>query len=273
MPKRDPTPWTVGAVEIIRVPDPGFELVLPQDPDTAALLKATPWLSPSYVDDDQALVIGSSTIALRTPSATVLVDPFLAFDDPARLGPRLSALRAAGIEADDVDVVVSSHVDGFGVTVLADGTPTFPRARYLLPSAEVRALASAPAEDAASQAFRGLAEVGLLESVDPPLQVVPGVHVEDAPGHSTGHVVVWVRSGGSQAVVTGHLFLHPAQIANPEIDNGDLDPGTLVRTRRALLERSEREGALLIGPLFAAPGGGRVRRDGDGWYLEPVEPG
>src|SRR5688500_14985429 len=75
--------WTIGAIEVIRVADPEFELVLPQDPDSAAVLKATPWLAPEFVTDEQALIIGSSAIVVRTPSAMIVVDPFLAFDDPA----------------------------------------------------------------------------------------------------------------------------------------------------------------------------------------------
>lgn len=272
MPQNETDRWSIGAIEVIRVADPGFELVLPQDPDTAALLKATPWLSPSFIDDQQALRVGSSAIAVRTPSATVLIDPFLAFDDPARLGPRLSALRAVGIEADDVDVIINSHVDGIGANVLADGSPTFPRARYLLPTAELDLLRAGQHPELgarpAVQALVGLADDGHLEGVEGSEHIVPGLRLEDTPGHSAGHVAVWIDSGGRKAVVTGHLFLHPAQIANPEIDNGDLDPATLVQTRRSLLDRCERDEAVLIGPLFAPPGGGQVRREGDRWYLD-----
>ena len=79
--------------------------------------------------------------------------------------------------------------------------------------------------------------------------------------------VVWIEDGDASAVVVGHLFLHPAQIANPRIDNGDLDPGALEATRRALLGRCVDAGTPLVGPLFAAPGGGQVRPDGDTWRL------
>ena len=36
-------------------------------------------------------------------------------------------------------------------------------------------------------------------------------------------------------MVVGHLFLHPAQIVDPEAANGDLDPVALAETRRELL--------------------------------------
>jgi glyoxylase-like metal-dependent hydrolase (beta-lactamase superfamily II) len=259
--------WTVGAVDVIRVADPGFELVLPQDPDTASLLAASAWLHPQFVTAEQALRVGSSAIAVRTPSATILIDPFLAFDDPARLAPRLAALRAAGVEPDDVDIVVNTHIDGIGANVLADGSPAFGAARYLIPAAEIEEAAGGLRGDPGI-ALVALHKEGRAEAMIGGETLVPGVRLEDAPGHSQGHVVVWVESGGSQAVVTGHLFLHPAQLANPEVDNGDVDPPTLFRTRRTLLARCVRDDATLIGPLFAPPGGGKVRQDGTGWRLQ-----
>ena len=259
--------WTIGAIEIIRVTDPGFELVLPQDPDTAAILKATPWLAPAFITDEQALIIGSSAVAVRTPSATILVDPFLAFDDPARLAPRLAALRAAGIDQDDVDVVICSHIDGVGATIAADGSPSFERARYLVPAAELED-ASAGLHGDAALALAALRDKGVVEAVDGSEAVAPGVHLEPAPGHNRGHNVVWITSGGGDAVITGHLFLHPAQIANPDVHQGDRDPIALAATRRTLLARCVDDDVLLIGPLFAPPGGGKVRDDGVGWRLD-----
>jgi glyoxylase-like metal-dependent hydrolase (beta-lactamase superfamily II) len=261
--------WTIGAIEVIRVGDPGFELVLEQDAATAAILKATPWLCPDFVTDEQALRIGSSTIAVRTPSATIVIDPFLAFDDPARLAPRVAALRAAGIDQEDVDLVICSHIDGIGASVAADGSPTFGRARYLVPAAELED-ARVGVHGEPAQALVALQDKGVVEAVDGTETVVPGVHLEDTPGHNRGHVAVWLDSGGSRAVVTGHLFLHPAQLANPDIDNGDRDPVALAATRRRLLARCVAEDALLVAPLFAAPGGGKVRADGDSWRLVPV---
>lgn len=263
---RGPQRWTIGAVEVLRVADPDFDLVLDQDAAAAALLQNSPWLHPEFVTDEQSLRIGSSAIVIRTPSAVIVVDPFLAFDDPARLAPRLAALRAAGVDPSAVTHVLLSHIDGIGACTRADGEPAFERARYLVPAAELEDACSG-AHGPAGDALVALHKDGHVDPVFGGEHPVPGVHLEDAPGHSRGHIVVWIESGGARAVVTGHLFLHPAQIANPQVDNGDLDPARLTRARRSLLSRCVREDAVLVAPLFAAPGGGKVRRDGDGWRL------
>ena len=63
----------------------------------------------------------------------------------------------------------------------------------------------------------------------------------------------------------------PPRSRHPSIDNGDLDPVALEATRRALLAPVRpRTTPSLVGPLFAAPGGGQVRPDGDTWRLEPI---
>ena len=251
-----------------RVADPGFELILPSDEATVAALRQAPWLSPAFVTDDWSLKIGSSCTVVRTPHTLLLVDPFLAFDDPERLGPRLQALRDAGVEADDVDVVINTHVDGIGANVLHDDSPAFPSARYLVPRAELEAMRAGTHGDTRADALLKLEDEHVVEATDAG-PIVDGVHLEDAPGHNPGMQVVWVDGGERQAVVVGHLFLHPAQIASPNVDNGDLDPVALEATRRSLLARCVERDALLVGPLFAAPGGGQVRPSGETWRLEP----
>jgi glyoxylase-like metal-dependent hydrolase (beta-lactamase superfamily II) len=259
--------WAVGAIEVTRVDDPGFELILPSDDSTIEVLKRSPWLHPAFVTDDWALRIGSSTTVIRAHGTTVLVDPFLAFDDADRLGPRLQALRDAGVEADDVDVVVNSHIDGLGVNLLRDGSPTFPRARYLVPSAEIDGIRLGRHPDSDHQDVVRLHDAGRIEGSAGDEQVARGVTLADAPGHNAGHHVVWVRDGGASAVVVGHLVLHPAQLAAPEVTNGDFDEARLVATRRQVFEDCVAEGSILVAPLFAPPGGGRVVADGDAWRL------
>jgi hypothetical protein len=262
--------WTVGSIEITRVEDPGFELVLPQDEATVTALRRSPWLRPAFVDHDWSLRVGSSATVIRSRGTIVLVDPFLAFGDDESTAPRLSALRDAGVDAGDVDIVVNTHVDGLGSNLLRSGEPAFPHARYLVPAAELDAIRLGTHGDAArGRALLDLHDAGGVEASLGTEVLAPGVALEDAPGHSAGHHVVRVDGGDQQAaVIVGHLVLHPAQIADPSVVTGDVDPDRLVASRRAVLDRCAEEDELLLGPLFAPPGGGRVRRDGTGYRLE-----
>jgi glyoxylase-like metal-dependent hydrolase (beta-lactamase superfamily II) len=264
--------WTWGAIEVFRVLDPDVTLELPPDDATkASLARAGAWLDP-YRTADGGLLVGSSATVIRTRSSVVIVDPWLAFDDPARLAPRLAALRAHGVDPAEVDVVINSHVDGVGANTHRAGSPVFENARYLRPAASHEAISELAIDQrpAGTDAFLDLAEAGRLELVEANAKVVPGVWLEDAPGHTPGHVVVWVGNVGQTLVITGHLFLHPAQIARPKVATGDVDPKALEATRRSLLGRCAEANSILVGPLFAPPGGGRVVSKGGRWQLSPA---
>jgi glyoxylase-like metal-dependent hydrolase (beta-lactamase superfamily II) len=259
--------WQAGGWTITRVPDPGFELVLPQDEGTRAALQRSPWLRPRFVNDNWALRVGSSAIVLDDGRSTAIVDPWLAFDDPDRFAPRLDALSAAGWSADDIDIVINSHIDGVGANVdPATGAAAFGRARYLVPGVEMTALADG--QRAGAEGLLDVERAGLLERYDGRIEPAPGVVLDPLPGHNPGHFGVYVGDPPA-VVVTGHLFLHPAQIANPDVADLDHDPATVRTTRRALLERCHREDLLLIAPLFEEPGAGTIAPDGDRWRLEP----
>jgi glyoxylase-like metal-dependent hydrolase (beta-lactamase superfamily II) len=260
--------WQVGGWTITRVEDPGFELVLPQDDATRVTLQRSQWLHPRFVTDDWSLRIGSSATVVTDGETTVIVDPWLAFDDPSRLEPRLGALAAAGWAADDIDIVVNSHIDGLGANAdPATGEPTFPHARYLVPGVEMTALEGG--HHAGAEALLDVERAGRLDRYDDRIEPVRGVVLDPLPGHNPGHYGVYVGDPPA-AVITGHLFLHPAQIANPDAADLDHDRVTVRATRRALLERCEREQLLVIAPLFASPGAGTIVRDGDRWQLDPA---
>ena len=126
--------------------------------------------------------------------------------------------------------------------------------------------------DGHRQGAEGLLDVdraGILDRYDDPVEPTPGIVVDPLPGHNPGHYGVYVGDPAA-AVVVGHLFLHPAQIANPEVADLDHDPAAVRATRWALLERCEHDRLLLIGPLFEAPGGGTIVRHSDRWQLEPA---
>src|SRR3954468_16153721 len=113
--------WKVGNSMITRVPDEHFELVVPQDDATTSVLRSrAPWLSPLFVTDAFDLRVGSCALAIDTPGARIVVDPWLRPDDAhrtareatARIDRLLGRLADAGFPAESVDFVVDTHIDG-----------------------------------------------------------------------------------------------------------------------------------------------------------------
>ncbi|HEX8804468.1 MAG TPA: hypothetical protein VF743_09750, partial [Acidimicrobiales bacterium] len=139
--------------------------------------------------------------------------------------------------------------------------PAFPRARYRLSRTEL----DLSADDRRLDPLR---DAGVVDPVDPPAEVAPGVTVEEAAGHRPGHLVVRIADGGEEALVPGHLVISPLQVADPTIAL-DEDPAAATAIRRRLLGELAERGGRLIGSLVGGPGGGVVRPDGDAWRLDP----
>jgi glyoxylase-like metal-dependent hydrolase (beta-lactamase superfamily II) len=274
--------WSVGDSVVTRVPDENFELVVPQDDaTTSVLLSQASWLAPHFLTAEGALRLGTSAIAIDTPGARIVVDPWLAFDDPDRESPEararierlLASLNDAGFAPESVDVVVNTHIDGVGTnTRPADGgmeVPAFPNARYVIPAEEIAALKAGRLPGA--EALEVLCTDGLID--EPDGRIAGDVRVEPGPGHSAGHHVVRVGSADSAAVIIGHMFLHPAQVFAPEPRAGlDENVELAAETRRTLLARAADENTLVIGPLWATPGAGTIvpAEEPGRWRLEPA---
>jgi hypothetical protein len=274
--------WKVGDSVITRVPDDHFELVVPQDDATTSVLRSqASWLAPRFLTDAFELRLGSSALVVDTPGALVVVDPWLAFDDADRTTPEaaaridwlLAGLSDAGFPPESVDFVVDTHIDGVGANTRPAGggeEPAFPNARYVIAREEIAALQAGRFPGA--EAYEVLVDAGLVDEHDGP--VAGEVATEPAPGHSEGHHFVRIGPEGNDAVVVGHLFLHPAQVFAPEPRAGlDENIEVAAETGRALLRRAADENTLVIGPLWAAPGAGTiVPSDEPGrWRLVPAD--
>ncbi len=219
---------------------------------------------------------GMNVALVRTPRRVILVDagdgPPTAGAPPRERGQLLTALRAQGLQPDDVDLVVLTHLhpDHIGWTT-TNGAPTFPRARYLLHEAEwnfiqrpdVRADYAAHDFDVAG-AISPLAERGVLDLVSGEAKVIDEMMAVPTPGHTGGHVSLLISSQGQRLLLLADALHHPAQATEPEWGTiWDADPATAAASREMALEWAEREGMLTAAYHFPRPGVGRIARDGD----------
>jgi glyoxylase-like metal-dependent hydrolase (beta-lactamase superfamily II) len=192
-------------------------------------------------------------------------------------GSFLADLEAAGFPAESVDTVLCTHlhVDHVGWnTMLVDGKwmPTFPNARYLWNRAEYEYWAAEdgnPYGDVVAESVTPVFEAGLVDLVTEDQVITDEVRLEPTPGHTPGHVSVHITSAGEEAVITGDLTHHPAQLAHPEWhSSADWDGAMGEATRRSFLERYSDRPVLVIGTHFAPPTAGHIVRDGDVWRLD-----
>ncbi len=192
--------------------------------------------------------------------------------------PFLADLGAAGFHPDTIDTVICTHlhVDHVGWnTHLVDGRwiPTFPRARYLFGAADIDHWASSddPLHAGAfADSVQPVIDAGLAEPVATDTPLTPDLKLRTTPGHTPGHLSVWI---GDSCVIAGDVLHHPIQCRHPEwTARGDLDPDTARKTRKELLRACSATNALVLGTHIAGSSAGRVLPDGDGYRFTP-EPG
>src|SRR5690606_26648639 len=168
-------------------------------------------------------------LVLESQGKVIVVDtcvgsrPVPGFDNMSNLQLTfLDDLAAAGYPADEVDIVLCTHLhfDHVGWnTRLVDGkwVPTFPNARYLFGRVEYEHWDSGARGVAVTfgDAVRPVMEAGLAELVEMDHRIADEVWLEPTPGHSPGHVSVRISSRGVDAVITGDMVHHPVQFAAP----------------------------------------------------------
>lgn len=216
---------------------------------------------------------------IRAGDRHVLVDTgcgsaALAFPSFIGVGGRLrDGLAAVGVAPDAIDTVVITHVhpDHVGGVLGSDGgapAPAFPRARHLLPRVDWETWRRPEVQEAFPVAYVGdtiapLIDLGAVDLVDGERQVSPQLTLLPTPGHTPGSVSVLISSGGERAMLVGDVWLHPAQVTDPDMACAfDMEPEQARATRASLAERIADEGMVMGACHFPEPFGQLVRLDG-----------
>ena len=170
---------------------------------------------------------------------------------PGRL---LDALREVGVSAHDIDLVVQTHLhsDHLGWAVTLDGTPVFPRARYVVQRDEVAALEQSGSA-LVPYLIQPLRSTGQLQEISGETRLTSGKgraghHLVAilTPGHTPGHQSVLVEDGDEQILITGDVLVHAVQLANPQLSYTFEADHDLARTsRHDMLTRAAARHALL----------------------------
>ncbi len=192
----------------------------------------------------------------------------------------LDRLAQAGATPEMVDYVLCTHLHADHVgwnTKLADGrwVPTFPNAKYVFSrreyefwQAQDQQAKPGPHLEAYRDSVLPIIEAGQAMPVDDN-HVIEGVlTLEPAPGHTPGHVAIWLDGGSDAGVFTGDIIHHPVQALNPGWScMGCIDPVQATTTRYRLLERCADTGATLFPGHFMAPHAARIDATAGGFRV------
>jgi glyoxylase-like metal-dependent hydrolase (beta-lactamase superfamily II) len=274
---------SVGHAELVALQDSWF--TVPPDELFNDLEEGAWDAYPQQLNDEGHLTLSLTTWLIRSEGRTILVDTGLGgrpSDLPAIDTPAMpSVLEEAGVAAQDVDVVVFTHLhfDHTGWNTVDRGgkpTPLFPNARHLIQQAEWDYWTTGNPEFPEPGPDRRLVldpliDAGLVDFVEGEHPVTREVVTLPTPGHTPAHVSFLLTSGGESVVVLGDAAHSPAQLPHPEWSCfADADKPLARQTRKALWDRSETEGTVVAANHFPFPGLGRAVRVDGAQQWEPL---
>jgi glyoxylase-like metal-dependent hydrolase (beta-lactamase superfamily II) len=267
----------VGNIDVLVISDgvvtpPAESMATNADPAVRAA-----WLDDMFLSRD-AFDWALNEVVVRSGSQTILIDSGLGVEYPDfRAGQLGFRLEAAGIDLGSVTDVVLTHMhfDHVG-GLLVDGVKERlrPDLRIHVAAAEAKfwkspdfsrtAMPPDMADMIRRAARRFLEEYhSQLRTFEEEYEVAPGVVVTRTGGHTPGHSVVRLASGGDRLMFAGDAVF-PVSFDHPEWHNGfEHDPEEATRVRVRLLRELAETGAWLVATHMPFPSVGRVAVAGD----------
>jgi len=221
------------------------------------------WERRSEPDDRNRIPLAMRCLLVETADARVLIDTGVGAKETEKFAgiyrvdnagspTRLEdSLRAAGVEPDSIDIVLSTHLHfdhaGGNTVRTADGkiTAAFSNAEYYIRRSEwdfahldnERVRASYMLDN-----FDPLATEDRIRWVDEDCEIVPGVRVLGSAGHTPGHQSVLIGRGQSRMLYLADLVPTVAHLPLPWIMGYDVEPLVTLESKRRILAQAIEEG-------------------------------
>ena len=274
----------IGEIEVLVISDGVLPLPFETMSTNVEPAGRTAWLDNMLLPESFDWAV--NVVVVRSGDQTILVDSGLGgeFEGFPRAGQLVKRLEAAGISlASLTDVVLTHlHMDHVG-GLLGEGVKEQlrPDVRIHVAAAEVafwespdftRTVMPSPIPDVLrATAKRFLADYrGQLRQFDEEYEVAPGVVARRTGGHTPGHCVVRVASGGEALTFAGDAVF-PVAFDHPEWQNGfEHDPEEAVNVRLGLFRELAASGELLVATHLSFPSVGRVAVDGEAFRWVPT---
>ena len=275
----------VGEIEVLVISDgvlplPTTTMSTNADPDSRAS-----WLKSLFLPAD-GLDWPLNAMVVRTGEQVILVDAGLGGQFPGfpRAGQFAKRLEHAGIELSSVtDVVITHmHMDHVGGLLDEDVKAGLSRdARIHVAQAEVdfwvapdfsRTVMPEPVPDVLRATATQFADHyrSQLRTFEDEYEVAPGVLVWRTGGHTPGHSVVRISSGGDQLTFAGDAIFPPG-FDHPDWQNGfEHDPEEAHRVRLRLLREFAASGEMVVATHLAFPSVGHVSAEGESFRYVPA---
>jgi glyoxylase-like metal-dependent hydrolase (beta-lactamase superfamily II) len=276
---------SIGEIDALVVSDGVLPLPASTMATNADPVDLANWLKHMYMPPDK-FDWPLNVMVARSGAQTILIDAGLGgqFAGFPRAGQFPKRLDAAGIDLESVtDVILTHmHMDHVGGLLVPEVKVRLrPDVRIHVARAEVEFWISPDFShtvmpNPVPEVLRATATSfyneyrDKLRIFETSHEVAPGVTVRLTGGHTPGHSVVDLVSGGERLMFAGDAMF-PVGFDHPDWQNGfEHDPEEATRVRIGLFQELVKTGGLLTAAHLPFPSVGRVALDGDVYRWVPV---
>lgn len=257
--------------------DPAFIKDVSVDDTKAALAKAG--LTTDFMP------IPLTVVVLKMNGRTIMMDAGSGEGQWQANATHLPAnMKAAGIDYKAIDTILISHFHPdhvWGLMEKGTNDPVFPNAELVVNAAEYKwwtdpsRLAKLPEgrKPAGKRIAENFPKWKNWKLVDDGAEVVPGIRLMAAPGHTPGHSVYHVDAGAEQFLVSADTMYVPALLApHPEWQGAyDQDGPMAIATRHRIIDQVIADNVRICGSHFPFPGTGSFVKDGNAYAFTPTQ--
>jgi glyoxylase-like metal-dependent hydrolase (beta-lactamase superfamily II) len=243
-----------------------------------------------YQQKDE-MVIPYSPIAVNTGSKLVVIDTGTGEANFERskgaAGQFHGNLKAAGIDRNQVDLVIISHFHGDHISGLltADNKPAFPNAEITVPAAEWKyfmddAEMAKQTTDRMKGVFSGLRRVfdalgRKVTQYDADKEIAPGITSVATHGHTPGHMSFVIAQGNAKVFVQSDVTNTPLFVRNPGWhlmfdQDANMAANMAEATRRKVYDMLVAEKMLVQGFHYPFPALAYIEKSGSGYREIPA---
>lgn len=276
-----------GELEIFSVSDGLFRL------DGGAMFGVVPkvlWQRTDPPNEQNRILLGLNCMLIKTENERILVDTGIGQDYDEKFtsmfeidyshGDLLESLKQVGCEPGDITKVILTHLHfdhcGWNCrrTNAGNYVPTFPNAAYYFQKGELEYAKNPDPRSRASYLSKNwdaVIEAGQLELISGNYEIVPGVEVEIAAGHTRDHQIVKVHSAGKTACFLADLVPTNSHLKTPYVMGYDLYPRKTMEEKERVLNQAFAEKWLLLFEHAPSVKAGYLYEKDGKRYLEKVE--
>jgi len=252
----------VGNVEIISISDGTFR---------PHLANVFPKLSdkefedyPEFLEPDGMISTNLGAFVLRSEGKIIVIDTGVG---PGLPGNIPQDLKNNGIHFEDVSLVAFTHLhpDHVGWSVTDDGALIFPNAKYWVPKGDWDYFTNSDVLKESAHIKKQiipLQELGVINLIEADMSLTGEIKSIATPGHTPGHTSYVISSQGQKGYILGDIVNFPFQLEKTDWEiSFDNDHLLARKTREAILDKIEKEDAVVGAGHFMPPSLGKLRRE------------